>query len=383
MFRAGLERKREAGSAMVVVMVLMVFLLALGGAMTMTSTVGLRANRESDREMRAFYLADSGAQMGIAKVRASGATMDDSSFIDNIAGGSVSVAITRESPVLYRIWSNAAYEGASRSVEVHLRFEGGFNLPGGYTIMFSRGVSIRSSTVTSRIDGDATISGLDHAPDATLLADQTKAVAGLAMNTVPGRRKIALSGTSANIEGLPNPINNTAANIGAVLKSVRDYAKDYADLKLTGSRTLGTADNGSYGTPENPTLVYVRLEDNGTLTLHENYQGYGTLVVETEESEHSSVLHMRDFASWHGLVLIYLRGGAEIDGGTLVRARDDSKIIGGLAMYLNTRFTDIRGLGAFYDGSERAAVLHSSDLLSTARGTGTVLSAEVVCYRLP
>lgn len=382
MIPMAIEARREAGSAMVVVMILMVFLLALAGAMTLTSTVGLRAARESDREMRAFYLADSGAQTGIAAVRASAGTADDSSSTDDIAGGTVSVAITRESPALYKIRSDASYAGSARSVEVYIRFEGTFDLPGGTTVMFSRGVAVRASTVATAVLGNSVISGLDHAPDGTLLADQTDAIAGFAMNRVPGKRNFSVDGGGPLVEGDP-PIDNTAANMSAAIKSVRDYAKDYADVMLTGSRTLGTADTGSYGTLADPLLVYVRLEDNGTLTLGENFQGSGTLVVETDKATTASVLDMHDFALWQGLVVVYLRGGAEVTGGTLVRMSDDAKIIGGLTMFLNTKSTDIKGLGKFYHGSERAAILYSHELVSTAKGTGTVLSAEVICYRLP
>jgi len=367
---------------MVVVMILMVFLLALAGAMTMTSTVGLKAARESDREMRVFYLADSGAQMGIAAVRASGGTAEDSSTTDNIAGGTVSVTITRESPTLYKIRSDASYVGSTRSVEVYLRFEGTFDLPGAATVMFSRGVAVRANTVATAVLGNSVISGLDHATSGTLLADQTKAIAGFAMNRVPGTRSFSVDGSSPLIQGDP-AIDNTADNMSAGLKSIRDYAKDYADVMLTGSTTLGTADAGSYGTLADPVLVYVRLEDNGTLTLRENFQGSGTLVIQTDKATAASVLVMRNFAMWQGLVVVYLRGGAEVTGGTLVRMSDDSKIIGGLAMFLNTQSTDIKGLGKFYHGSEKAAILYSHELVSTAKGTGTVLSAQVICYRLP
>ena len=367
---------------MVVVMILMVLLLALAGAMTLTSTVGLRAGRESDREMRVFYLADSGAQIGIAAVRASGGTADDSSSTDDIAGGTVSVAITRESPSLYKIRSDASYAEATRSVEVYLRFEGTFNLPGAATVMFSRGVAIRANTIATAVLGNSVISGLDHALNGTLLADQTEAIAGFAMNRVPGKRSFSVDGSSPLIQGDP-VTDDTAENMSAALKSVRDYAKDYADVMLTGSTTLGTADAGSYGTLADPVLVYVRLEDNGTLTLRENFQGSGTLVIQTDKATTASVLVMRNFAMWQGLVVVYLRGSAEVTGGTLVRMSDDSKIIGGLAMFLNTQSTEIKGLGKFYHGSERAAILYSHDLVSTAKGTGTVLSAQVICYRLP
>ena len=338
-------RGEQTGSAMVVVMILMIFLFALAAAMTMTSMVGIKATLESDRGMRAFYLADSGAQVGIAMVRAAGGTADDSSFIENISGGNVSVLITKQSPALYQVRSDSNYAGYLSAVEVYVRFSGSFKLPGGYTVMFSRGVALRANSVATSILGNSTISGMDHDPDGSLLADQTEAVAGLAMNTVPGKRKFSVDGSGPLIEGSPDAINNKAADISSVLKSVRDYAKDYADVKLTGSRFLGSADTGDYGTSTHPKLVYTRLEDNGTLALGEDFQGYGTLVIETNNATTASVLEMRDFASWQGLVVIYLSGAAEVSGGTLVRMSDDSKIIGGLSMFLNTQSTDIKGLG--------------------------------------
>lgn len=375
--------KREAGVSLILVTILMVFLFAVAGAMTMTSMTGARTTVESDRDMRAFYLADSGAQIGIAKLRAAGLACSTGTFSENLANGSASVGITKLSSALFQVTSTGAYADHQRTVEVYLLFSGSFSLPGAFSVMFNQGVAIKASAVATSILGTARISGMDHAADGTTIADQSKAVAGLAMNTVPGKKTfgVTLDSGGSVVEGNP-PVNGSATNIIPALQTLRDYAKDYADIMLTGSRTLTTADTGSYGTSTDPKLVYARVGDNGTLDLGGNFEGYGTLVIETGDATSAEVLRMQNFAAWHGLLLVYLNGNAEVSGGTLVRMEDDSRIVGGLTLFLNPVSTDIKGLGKFYHGTGNSQILYSSELISTAKGVATALTAEVISYSM-
>jgi len=380
-----LRGHEQSGAGMLLVMILVTLLFAIAAAMTMTSMAGLRATVESDSEMRAFYLADSGAQVGIAMLRASGDTAGDSTFSEHIAGGTVGVEITKLNSSLYKIRSHSSYADHERTVEVFVAFRSGLDLPGGLTVMFSRGVELTASEVATSLLGASRLSGMDHAPDGTLLSDQSKAIPGLAMNTVPGQREfdVTLGGGSGRVEGLPVPFDSAAPYIGPDLTALRDRAKDFADVEILGSKVLGSADSGLYGASGDQKLVYARLGQGESLEMRGDFQGHGTLVIESDRAEHDSVLKMGDLSTWHGLVLVYLTGAAEVQHGSLIRTKDESKIIGGLAMFLNTDGFEIKGLGKFYHGSTRASVLYSSQLISNAVGVEANRSARVIAYRLP
>ena len=62
---------RERGSGLILVLIVITMLLAFSAALALASSHGVRAIGVSQRSMRAFYLADSGVQVAIAKLRAS------------------------------------------------------------------------------------------------------------------------------------------------------------------------------------------------------------------------------------------------------------------------------------------------------------------------
>ena len=85
---------RESGFATIYTMILVTFLMALASAVTILCNVGLRAGGDSRRSMEAFYLADSGAQIAGAALRASNGTLLDTIFTEPIGAGDTAVAIT-------------------------------------------------------------------------------------------------------------------------------------------------------------------------------------------------------------------------------------------------------------------------------------------------
>lgn len=376
---------RQDGTAMIVVMILVILLFALAAAMTMTSMAGMRAEVESDTEMRAFYLAESGAQVAMAKLQSAGGIPGDTTFTENIAGGTVSVTVTRLDPEVYRITSSSVCSGHRSEVELHVAVRRGFSIPGALSIMLSRGIEFRAPDIATSVLGSSRISGIDHAPDGSVLGDQSRAVPGLAVNALPGGKDfdLALSRIDPRILGHPVRIDSEADNVSAGLTDLRNYAREFADIKLVGSRVLGSADTGSYGTDAEPRLVYIRLLDDPSLELIQDFEGHGTLVVEADSAGSRNVLTLQDSASWYGMVLLYLTGSPEVPGGSLIRLKHDSKIVGAASIFLNTEEAEVRGVGKFIHASSDARVLYSSELIGETESLMSRPVVEVLSYRLP
>lgn len=372
---------REAGVVLPLLLLITIALFAAAGGVTMLTNAGLRASGSSNEQMQAFYAADSGFQLGSYMVRASGGTVPDTSFEESIGSSSATVSLAEQSPGIYEIRSTGTSgEGTITAVgyiEVHVDT---FKLAAATEMVFGNGVELEGAGVPVRLDGTSSISGVDHSPAGVPLADQSKAVYGLGMNTVPGNRNFSLSGTGT-VAGTPAARTNALENHGAQLQAIRDYAKKNADITINGSRTLGAAATGTYGTAAAPKVVYVNLGEEGTLTLQQTFTGYGTLVINVSEAEESVVLRMRDAAAWNGLVLVRLGGEAEIEGGSLIHMTQSAKIVGGLAMYFTGEEIEVEDGGRVLRLADSAKILTSSQLLASTPGlSGANATVELLAY---
>ncbi len=372
------------GSALVVILMVIAVLLAFSAGLTMMSLAGLRSVSESEENLKCFYIADSGAQDGIARIRASQATLNPTSFNENLGGGQAQVVISKPNSGFYQITSTGTYSGKQKAVEVYVKVSGNFGLEGAIAVNFGNGIEFEGANIPIQVDPTAAITGMNHSAAGALLADQSAAVYGLSTNPVAGGKNFSISG-GGTVQGSPAPTTNQAAGQQVVLSALWNYARASADVMVNGSATWGTAQTGSFGTAADPKLVYVKLNDHGTLTMDQAFAGYGTLVVEISEFEENTALKMLNSASWNGLVLAYVRHEAEVRTAPFALIQDTAKIVGGLAMYFNTEEMEFEGSGKLVSALGSAQVLYSSDLVSNAKGLSQVVSKslQVTSYRLP
>ena len=379
---------RDAGTAILILLAPAVVLFALVASLTTMSTTGLRATTESRQRMRAFYLADSGAQIGNAVLRSRGPSADTFSFVEAIDDGQATVNIEKVGYGRYLIRSHSEYLRADETVELQVVFvTEGFELQGALQVTVENGVEV-AGRIRTLMSGKTLLSGDDHTATGALAADQSEAVAGLAANPLPGDDVDFSVETNhdARIQGSPEPVDNDAPSQTAILQDLRNYAKESADVFITGSGRLGTDATGSFGTAGSPKLVHVALDPENKLRLDGDFSGYGTLIVEVDNAKRGSVLEFGDNASWTGVVLVYFRDEAEVAGGELITLSHQSKIIGGLAVHFSGEEVEISGSGKLVHMTGDAQILYSTNVIGSAPGTDQITSIEhsvnVTSYRL-
>ena|SRR2546426_7013973 len=380
------HRRGERGSGLAVILIIVTMLLGLSAALTLTSMVGVRAASDSEGGMRAFYLADTGAQIGIAKIRAANWTQGTTTFTESVASGSAIISITKPAFDLYQVRSTGTCGSYQKLVEVYVRYSGGFSLDGAAAMTFGPGTEIKRSDIPVNVGGGTTISGQDHDLTGALLAVQSEATYALAMNKVPGTVDFGISGTGT-VEGTPSGTTNNSSGQMSILTALRDNAASSADIVINGSKTLDNVSTGSYGTVLLPKLVYAKLMKDESIVMSESFTGYGTLVIEVQVTAmtDTTVLDMKNFATWNGLVMVYFRDKAKEKGDPLVRLANSARIVGGLSVFFNTNKVQISKSGAFLETSGTAGLLYSKAAIAVAPGVSilTEKSAEVTCYRLP
>ena len=375
------ESHRECGSSLLVFLIPLSFLLALSAALSFLTVANSKAMSASTNGMRAFYVADSGAQAANALVRSTGTSMQPTTLEETLNGGTAIIDIEAVSTELFKITSHGTYDGDEATVEIHVAFESqNFLLQSGVEVNIGRNVHF-GSDFQVRLDSNALISGFDHDANGNALADQSNAVPGLAMHEAPGNETLVTLLSNAVIEGSPTGVSRDTDTQATALSDIRDHARDNADIFISGSRTLTDAHNGSYGTATDPVLVKVRLGEESTLRLDSNFEGYGTLVIDISEVEEGTPVQMLSNAKWHGLVIVRLSGEAELEGSSLVRMDSNSAIIGGLGVLLDGTPEDG---GQFIDMHNDSKILYSTELISSAPGTEVASgdnSANVVSFR--
>ena len=378
---------REGGSGLILIMVIICMLFAFMAALLMTTTTGVRALTDSEGRMRSFYLADSGAQSAIAKVRASKGSVSDDSFSENLNGGTAQVTITKESSSLLRIDSTGVSGNLKQTVELYIKIIGSFSLPGVVTVEISPGAVIKAPTLRVQSYGTSTVSGKNHSANGSILADQSKGKYAMAANPVPGNKKFSIEYDvqgASKVEGIPAATTNNSPSGDSVLKGIRDAAMNSADVMISGSMTLGTSATNSYGTSGSPKLVYARLGAGQSIQMQDTFIGYGTLVIDVDSVNKDSVLKMAGSAAWNGLILVYIRNDAEVANGSLVSLSGTAKVVGGLAIFLNAQQIQVNGKGVIMKTEGDSSILYSDELISLARGTESLSSssARVISYQI-
>ena len=377
--------QRDRGSITISVLAIVIVLFALAAGVTQLSTVAIRASATSNLDMRLFYLADSGAQIGNAIVRANPSINGNNNFEESIGGGTLDLNIKSQGANGITVTSTGTIDGQQKTIEMVIKVNNdGYQPQGAGEMIVDNGVELEGGGLPIELRDTSTISGQDHAADGTLLAGQSGATHGLAMTDTPGSMDFSVSQAGgATLEGTPAATMNEAANQRKTIQTLRSYARYNADISLSGSRTLNDTHTGSYGTALAPVLVYVRLGEENTLTLSQGFSGYGTLFIDVREAEEYTSLRLMDTASWHGPVVVNFRGEAEIEGGAAIKLEGSSSIIGGLMVNLTGEEVEIEDNGKLLRTSGTASLLYSSEATSFAPGFSDIgtTTVEIVSYR--
>ena len=319
------SRAHEQGAALVMVLFLMIVIVGLAATIGKTSTMTARAVRRDDSAIRAYYVADSGLQIGNATVRAQG-DMPSTTFKESIDGGTASISIDSEAAGVYVITSMGTVEGETASLELTLKVEASvLSQAGAIYVAVGSGVTLSGNQVAIKLENNCLITGADHDESGSPLADQSSAVRGLAMNDTGSGGDFGISKDgSSQIEGAPTATMNDAEDTSAALKAIRDYAASNADVVISG----GGEFKGSIGSAASPKLVFAHnLGGTGMVELAGGFKGYGTLVIEVGSTSAEAVLNMKDSSSWTGLIVFNVTG--DCTGDALIRLQDNCKIIGG------------------------------------------------------
>ena len=380
---------RTSGAALVTAMALVAFIIMVSAALSALSASSLRSATRSDSWMRAFYLADSGAQIGNAMVRASGPSMPPTSFVEDIGGEVATVDVQPQSAGIYEIRSSATVQDQQLTVEILVEFIAASLLDGSFQVNISNGVEVQGDTVPVTLKGTVVVSGMNHSSDGALLADQTGAVNGMALNPVPGATEIDVeidvaSTPNVTLEGDPDALTNGAGNISGTLDTLLATAQTGADVFLSGPTVLDDAATGTLGTAAAPKLTYVSLGDNESLSLIGNFSGHGTLVVDVGRVDDVKVLDFVGSTSWHGLVYVHFRDVVNMQNRALVNMVGTSRIVGGLVTSFTGPSVNFGSKGQMLRVNGTVDLLYSSELVAASPAVPSVVeqSAKVASYKV-
>ncbi len=373
--------RREEGSAYVYVLVCLVALLALTAASSAITLTHQKATSESSRTMRSGYLADTGAQIGSFLVRASNGTMAATTWTENLCGGSADITVTPVTPTLHRVQSTGTFQGELSAVEIYIESVATFEMEGAMQVTFGDGVEVQPATIDFALHGSAIITGQDHDPLGSLLADQAEATYGIAMSPVPGAPSVDVYvdvANGADLEGSPAPTANDVSAQSDLIANLASYAAANADAMIVGDTTLQNSTGAAFGTATTPLLTYVSLGTNEQLHIRQNFEGWGTLVIEVDSATTTTPFYMEDSSKWHGLVVVRFKGEANIPGDPLIEFDNSARVIGGLLVDFAAEGTTFTGQSEVFDaGNGNAGVYFSSEILSTANGVDQVVDASV------
>ena len=207
------------------------------------------------------------------------------------------------------------------------------------------------------------------------------------MSPVPGAPEIDVYvdvANGADLEGDPSATANDVTAQSDLIANLANYAAANADVQVVGGATLGNPASGNFGTQANPVLTYVSLGNNEQLHVRQNFEGWGTLVVEVDNATTTTPLYFEDSVVWHGLVVIRFKGEADIPGDALIEFDNSARIVGGLLADFCAEGTAFSGSSTIFDaGNGNAGVYYSSEIISSANGVAQVVdtSVRVLSYR--
>ena len=379
----------DSGVALITSIALVTFLVTVASALGALSANNLRSAGRSDASMRAFYLADSGAQSGNAKLRVAGGLTEGTSFYETIAGQSAAVDMDPLSTSLHQVRSTATIEAEQVTVEILVEFIENSLLDAGFQVNVSNGVEVQDDEIPVWMTGDTVISGMDHSTTGTLLADQSGAVHGIALNPVPGETGVDVeidvrSTPLAVVEGDPQDITNDADNTSETLDNLRNTAQSGADVYLTGASSLDTGDTGSYGTAGDPKTVCVSLGDNESLTIAGEFSGYGTLFIDVGRVDNERVLVFDGTSEWYGLIVVHFRDEVNMTNKALVTFNGTNKVVGGLVTTFSGPSVDFGANGEVLGMNGTDDIFYSSEAVETSPGVSVVVdrSAKMASYKV-
>jgi len=368
-------------------MVCVVALLSLVAASSAVTLTNQKAASEGSRAMRASYLADTGAQIGSFLVRASNGTMPGMTWNESLCGGVATISVAPVSSTLHRVQSTGNFSGEARTVEIYVESIALFELEGAVQVTIGDGVEVESPTIDFELHGSAIVTGQDHDVHGNLLSGQEEATYGVAMSPVPGAPEIDVYvdvANGADLEGDPSATANDVTAQSDLIANLANYAAANADVQVVGGATLGNPASGNFGTQANPVLTYVSLGNNEQLHVRQNFEGWGTLVVEVDNATTTTPLYFEDSVVWHGLVVIRFKGEADIPGDALIEFDNSARIVGGLLADFCAEGTAFSGSSTIFDaGNGNAGVYYSSEIISSANGVAQVVdtSVRVLSYR--
>jgi len=380
--------KRQSGSTLVTVTTLIAILVAIGASASMLGFTSARSTGRSHTWMRTFYLADSGAQIGNARLRASDWDFSKGATLTEVIDcHEVDERIVQRSRDVYEITSISTIGEESSTVEMLVELIQSSLLDGGIQVNVSNGVELKSDKIPVRFTGTADISGQDH--DEAGDKNGGNAVRAITVNPVPGKTgvtvEIDVSATpNVTIEGEPQPISNDASNITGFIDQLGSTARNHADYSVWGSTTFSSNEDGRFGTEASPKTVYVNLGDNETLTLQGNFEGHGTLFVDVGKVNDTPVLTLDGTSRWTGLVVLHFRDTVSLTKRPLVDMVGTTDIVGGLVTSFAGSSVDFGNKGNLIHVVGTAGVRYSSKVVARSPGVEDVVerSVKLTSYRV-
>lgn len=382
------SRDRRAGSVLVAFLSMVIVAMALAGATSLLVADSVRSVNRSKNLLRARVLAGSGAQIGNALLRSTGPDAEPRHFTETIGEHDVDVAIDLVEDRVYDVTGSAIVAGEEATTRLRVIFDPPevVGLLAGMQISVAEGVEVEGNFRVAVL-GESKLNGFDHDASGSRAADQSYAVYGLGINPLPGGKTVEPKfDERSHIEGWPESTSEGLRSQEAFLRDVRDFVRENADLALEVNRklTLGTADGDSFGSSDDPKLVYMELGVDEQVVMQEDFSGTGILVLGVGAAEKRTLFTMRDRARWNGLVLVDFRGTAEIQGGSLLQMTEDASIIGGLATFFTGNGISIHGSGRVIRTQDYSQILFSTEILSPLLTLGRPEKpVNVTTYHVP
>lgn len=238
---------------------------------------------DSFNQIQAEYIANSAVQIGLNRLRFD-KTLRGEFENNNLFGGTYSLSIKGKDTVT--ITSKAKFMNKVSRISVTTIWDN-ISIP-----PVKSGISISSSNLNLKINGNILISGIDRNPDGTLgtapsvygISVENSSDSVRVMNEIPNNVK-------PNIKGLGGtPSVGVSQNPPNLNELLNQYIQSADIILQSGTYTTGTI----LGTPENPKITYIK----GNANFAGNASGAGILIIFGDMSCSGNF-------SYQGLVIVY------------------------------------------------------------------------------